>query len=277
MSSVPEIGPTSSPPEADDGKGARPTRRGVLRWLKWAAIAFAALAVWVLLLDRVIMPWYTRHGESVDLPGVVGMPVEKARQVLIAQGFRVVEDERRFDSTYPSGYVIEQNPGPHRPVKAGRRIHLVVSLGERTVKMPRLIELDETQARLTLKNLELRVGEVDGEFSYYYPENIVLDQSIPPGTEVEIGTAVDLTVSNGRVPTKFIVPFVEGKMLDRAKREIQKAGLTVGEIRYRDSDQFLPETVLRQSIPAGTEVKRGDTLNLEVSRLPAKRAGARKW
>jgi serine/threonine-protein kinase len=248
-----------------------------LRRLKWGAILGGALVVWILLLDQVIMPWYTRHGQAVEVPGVIGMPVEKARQLLVEQGFRVVEDERRFDSTYPSGYVVEQNPGPQRPVKEGRRIHLVVSLGERTVKVPRLIELDETQARLTLKNLQLRVGEIEGEFSYYYPENIVLDQSIPPGTEVEIGTAVDLTVSNGRIPSEFVVPFVEGKTLDRAKREIEKAGLTVGEIIYRDSDEFLPETVLRQSIPAGTVVSQGDTLNLEVSRITGKRVGLKEW
>lgn len=252
-------------------------RPRLLRRLKRAAVAMAIMAVVVLMMDQWIMPWYTRHGESVRVPSVVGMPVEKARELLTSQGFRVVEDERRFDSVFPSGHVIEQNPGPQRPVKSGRRIHLIVSRGERTVKVPRLVELDETQARLTLKNLQLRVGEIEGEFSYTYPENIVLDQSIPPGTEVEIGTAVDLTVSNGRIPSKFVVPFVEGKTLDRAKRDIKKAGLTVGQIIYRSSDQFLPETVLRQSIPAGTTVSRGDTLDLEVSRFVGKRIRIEEW
>ena len=239
-------------------------RRFALTAAKW----FVGFLVFYVLMDRLIMPAYTRHGQAISVPDVTNMTFEAAKEILESQDLRAIKAGECFDSHMPPGYVLFQEPSAGSQVKKGRRIYLTLSKGERTVTMPNLVGGSERDARFRITGLGLVLDSLDYEHSSYYPEGVVADQSIPPGTEVEVGTRVRLTVSLGPAPSRFIVPDVVGKSLDDARRAIKKAGLTVGKIVYQQSSDLLPETVIEQSIPAGQEVSAGDTLDLIVSQLP---------
>ncbi len=247
---------------------ARPQRGRVhIRWKRWL-IAFLALVAFYLLMDRVVMPAYTRHGQAIDVPDVTNMTFETARSVLEEHKLKAVKGGERFDSHVPPGYVLFQEPPAGSKVKTGRRIYLTLSKGERTIAMPNLVGGSERDAVFKLNSVGLAVDSVEYDYSSYYPDGVVADQSIPPGTEVAVGTKVRLTVSLGPMPSEFIVPNVVGKSLDEARKAIKKAGLTVGKIVYQESDELLPDTVIEQSLEPGTKVSAGDTLDLVVSKLP---------
>lgn len=221
----------------------------------------------VLLFDQVIMPWYTKHDEALAVPNVVAQPFETAKELLELQGLSVVKQGEKHDSNLPFGYVVDQNPRPNRLVKKGRRVYLTISVGEREVEVPDLRGMSETNAEETLKSAGLRVGERDYKYVIDELPKVVLEQSHPPKTFVKLNTAVDITVSLGEPVANVIAPSVLGKTLETARREIQKAGLTLGKISYRVNNDLLPNTVIEQSLEAGKNVAYGDTINVVVSSI----------
>lgn len=227
----------------------------------------AGFLVSALLMDQLVMPWYTRHGVAQEVPSVVGERFEVAKEILNSHGLEIVKQGETHNPNLPFGYVADQHPRANRQVKPGRRVYVTVSVGEREVEVPNLLGLSETNAVERLKSVRLRAGEREYEYIENEPANIVIDQTISPNTLVKAGTAIDFTVSLGAPVGNAKVPSILGKTLDVARREIRKSGLTVGEIEYKVSSEFLPNTVIWQSIPPGSEVARGDTLDLVVTAM----------
>lgn len=92
----------------------------------------------------------------------------------------------------------------------------------------------------------------------------VLKQSIPPGTEVPPGSTIRLTIAESPARAQSVVmPDVEGMMLQRARAVLREERLVVS-VRSRNS-QVEPETVLKQSIPPGTELPAGARVRLTVA------------
>ena len=241
---------------------------------KFAAIIFLILSVIYLLLDKLIMPAYTRHCQAIEVPDLTNLMYEDAKEVLDRLNLKIVEEAKKFDTSneFPIGVVMVQNPKPGFQVKKGRRIYVIISKGEPTIEMPQLMGRSERNAIFMIKNIDLQLGEVRYEHSDIFPhEGLVIDQSVPVAKEVKTGTIVDIVVSLGRFPDRFIVPDVVGRSLKDAKKIIIQAGLTVGEIQYQDEPDLLPETVIYQSLKAEEDVSQGDTLQLLVSKLPDKK------
>ena len=133
--------------------------------------------------------------------------------------------------------------------------------------MPRVIGDSEREAGFRLKQSGLQLGEVFYEYNDYYPSGVVSNQAVAPEEELPENTAVDITVSNGRLPTQFIVPDVVGKSLAAAKKSLRQAGLRVGHVEYEVRKNLIPETVIQQSIFGGEAVNQGEAINLIVSKL----------
>lgn len=240
------------------------TNRGVKLLVGLAAL-FLALA---LVLDWMVMPIYTKHGEAVEVPNVTSMRYEEAKRTLEADGFAIIQSDERFDEKYPIGYVVEQNPRPHARVKSGRRIYIVVSRGGRRVIMPQLVDRSQRDAELLLAKNNLGVGQLNYDYSSEQPEGVIIAQSVPANAEVGVGTAVNITISMGKEPSVFTVPFVEGRTFNDAVRLIRQSGLTVGQITYKVVENLLPETVISQSLEPDLVVEKGTKLDLELSILP---------
>lgn len=93
-------------------------------------------------------------------------------------------------------------------------------------------------------------------------ENIVADQSAAPGTKLERGTFVTITVS--RSMYEMTVPTVTGVPLTEAQDILSSAGLVVSEIETQPSEAA--NMIVIQQIPdAGTNANRGDAVKLIVS------------
>jgi len=227
--------------------------------------SFIMLVVAVILLDQFAMPWYTKHGKALAVPNVIAQRFEDAKELLELQGLDVVKAGEKNNPQLPFGYVVEQSPRPARLVKMGRRVYLTISSGEREFQMPNLVGLSETNARERLKSYSLLLEDIVYQYSPEEPRNVVMVQSEDPGTMVKVGAPIEITVSLGEPTENVIVPSLLAKTLDVAKRELQKAGLVTGKIRYKIDDEFIPNSVLYQSLDPGTEVAHGDTVDLWIS------------
>lgn len=242
------------------------------KWIRVSCYTLFGLVVFALLMDNLVMPLYTKHGQAIPVPEVTGLLYEDAKARIDSQGFQIIRSEERHDAQYPSGYVIEQIPRPGSLVKSGRRIYVIISRGERKFEVPELVDISERDAHLKLAKYGLVLGERRYEPSGYYPKGVVMHQSIASGVEVPSGTRIDITVSIGPAMEEVEVPLVEGRTLDDAKELLAREGLQIGEIMYRENDQLLPDTVLKQSISAGTRISRSEKIDLVVSTLPGRSA-----
>ena len=107
---------------------------------------------------------------------------------------------------------------------------MIVCGGEQLVEVPRLISKTLRDAKFTLEQRNLKIGDVVKKFSSEYPEDIVISQVIQPGSKVKKSTTIDLIVSNGIQTGNIIVPELVGKKLEDAKKIITDAKLKVGKL-----------------------------------------------
>jgi eukaryotic-like serine/threonine-protein kinase len=244
-----------------------------MSWFKigrFLLIVFLLMICLYVIFDQIIMPVYTRHGQEIIVPDLTNSFYEDARDILDQLGLQIIEESKKFDvnNVFPIGVVMTQTPKPNSKVKKGRRVYVIVSKGEPTIEMPDLVKKSERNATFLLNNKGLLLGEIFFEFSDVFPAGVVADQNIPPGTEIKPGMYVDLTISSGRFPDRFIVPDIVNRNFIDAKKIIFQSGLTLGAISFELRGDLLPETVITQSIQPNMEVSQGDTINLIVSKLP---------
>ena len=250
--------------------GRRKRGVSILQGFRWKYLLYllyagVGLVVLVLLLDKVIMPLYTKHGREYTMPDVVGRKLEDAQAILKAHHLRPIVDKKVFSTEYPAGTVISQNPIPGSIVKSGRRTYLAVSKGTKLVEVPNLIGGSERDAEIKLRQSGLVPGEKSYEFSSFYPKGVVIAQSVPVGDSIAFGDTVDFVISLGEIPENLTVPNLVGKSLQEAKQILLKMGLQVGMVTYQVNNDLLPETVIHQSVPPDSVVDVGTPIDLVVS------------
>jgi eukaryotic-like serine/threonine-protein kinase len=245
---------------------------------KAGAAFFAKYRIWIisipaillvyLFFDTIAMPLYTRQYQAIAVPDVTFKSFAEAEALLAKSGLRIVKDGEKFDETLPAGRIVFQSPDAFAMVKKGRRIYVTMSKGGRTFPMPKLTGQSERDARFILQANELSLGRVDYRRDPFLPDGVVCDQSISAGDTIGVRQRVDLTVSLGVEPTEYIVPDLVGKSIDDALMALRKAGLTAGNIQEQSTEELLPNTVVAQSLEAGKQVAKADTVHLVVSVLP---------
>jgi beta-lactam-binding protein with PASTA domain len=235
--------------------------------LKRVTIILLGFIVFALIVDNIVMPLVVRLGQSTTVPAVTGMTLAEAENFLQKNGFKVVLEGEKYDRRYPPGYVVSQNPPKGSEVKRGRRIYVMTSMGEKLVQVPDLRGRSERDAQFIVKSSQLILDHVSYEYSSYYLEGTVADQSIKEAKEVKVGTPISIIISLGLSPDRFLVPDVRGKDLEAAQTRIRKSGLTIGIITYQVEPDLLPNTVISQSIDPETEVGIGTSIDLIVSQI----------
>jgi len=244
-------------------------KSGIFQWLLAFIIVMVIFIAGVYTFDKILMPVYTRHGEEIEVPEVVEMNFVEADSLLRISGFHLVVEREQYDWNYPAGTIISQNPEAFAITKRGRRIYVTTSIGEKLSTMPNLVGKSARDASFTAQSAGLELpDECFGyEYSNYYPENVVMGQSIPPGTNLRKNTPIHVTVSLGNLPNEFKVPDVTGQSLELAKRVILTSGLEIGDIEYLPEPDLLPNTIISQEPEPDTKVDRNDPVHLVVSTL----------
>jgi len=116
---------------------------------------------------------YTRHGERIEVPQVVGHQEGDARYQLERLGLKALVVDSAYNKQKPAGCILEQTPAPGRKVKSGREIFLTINT-ERTPTMvlPDIADnssLREAQAKLSAMGFKLGPVEyVSGDADWVY-------------------------------------------------------------------------------------------------------------
>lgn len=237
----------------------------ILTILKRGAIVLVIAIAVFFVMDDIVMPRYVQQGETTYVPDVVGREEEAALRALEDAGLRPTVAEIRMDRNHPEGTVASQTPAAGSEVKYGRGVYLTISGGEAPATVPALRGRSLRDARLALERFSLRVGEITYEVSGQFPENTVMEQSIPSGTTMRSGTSVDLVVSQGPSADRIPVPNVIRKSYTEAERLILRAGFVIGNVTYQVNNEILPNTVIDQYPREGNFAARGEGIQLFVT------------
>lgn len=202
---------------------------------KFIILAIIVIGI-ILLFNNILMPLYVKQASLVQVPTVTGLTFLDAKKVLEESGLDVKQGDIKYDESKPIGIVLDQNPANGEQVKKGRRVYLTICGGEQLVEVPRLVGKTERDARFTLEQRNLKVGEIVKKFTIEQPEDVVVSQIIQPGSKVKKSTKIDLIISNGALLGDIFIPDVMGKKLNDAKKLIEEKKLKVGKVTYQPSD-----------------------------------------
>src|SRR5262245_5124216 len=133
--------------------------------------------------------------ESGAVPGVVGLPIGQAEQVLAKANFTPITKE--IQSFEPAGTVLTQSPGAGARMRLGSAVTLGVSNGRgEPITVPSVVGMPEAQAVHVLEEHGLRAGIDHAVVQDHSSEGVVIAQS-PIGNGrrvVDAGTVVTITI-----------------------------------------------------------------------------------
>lgn len=160
-----------------------------------------------------------RRGTAIDLtvaawptvPDVVGLRKDDALSELRSRGFEAKTSySRLLDGRRPQSpdTVFDQIPSAGHEAEPGTTVSLLLT----GVIVPELIGLDAKVAAVTLEKAGLKLGRTKTKYLASERAGTVIDQSMKPGTTVEPGLEVDVSVAAVTSP-RLLAP-QQGTILD---------------------------------------------------------------
>ncbi|MGA0208373.1 MAG: Stk1 family PASTA domain-containing Ser/Thr kinase [Candidatus Nanopelagicales bacterium] len=137
--------------------------------------------------------------EQATVPQLIGLTSLDAVRTALSDANLQLGEITEEDSNQPAGYVLAQDPAEGAQVAAGSPVAVVVSSG--LVEVPDVRDVSQAQALSDLAQAGFEVQVVEQE-STIEPPGIVLAQSPQPGTSLERGSVVTITVSISVEPTE---------------------------------------------------------------------------
>ena len=175
--------------------------------------------------------------ETVEIPTVVGMSVDAARQVLTVLRLAVGDETREASRTEDEGTVLNQHPPATTRVAIGSAVALVIAEPD-MVSVPAIVGLLRSEVDATLAAAGLVAGIVEQRFSLEQG-GIVLSQGQQEGRLLEFGTPLPFSVARDRItwaaPLGLFFLAVVGLVVRR-----RRAGSTKTPAR-RDATDVDPE------------------------------------
>ena len=218
-----------------------------------------------LLFDNILMPWYVQKGKTTQVPDVIGLSLEDAKQKVKEVSLDPKEAEYKNDKRYKIGTVILQNPIAESEVKRGRGVYLTISGGEELVEVPNLKGKSVREAAFNLEKYNLKLGNISYEPSDEIFANTIIRQEIAAGTKTRGGNLVNVTVSQGRSTDKQPVPDVSLKTSNEAEKILMDSGFRIGKTTYKTNSDILPNTILEQFPRAGELLQLGQSIDLIIA------------
>ena len=139
---------------------------------------------------------------KINVPNVVGMTEEEAKNTITAAGLKVGEVIEDYNDIIPKGSVISQNPTVGTLVDPDTAVNLVISKGPKSagqVAVPDVIGMTKEEASNAITSAGLKVGTVTEDYSDNKSDKgKVIKQQPTAETQVDPGTAVNLVISKGK-------------------------------------------------------------------------------
>ncbi|HOZ07047.1 MAG TPA: PASTA domain-containing protein [candidate division Zixibacteria bacterium] len=135
--------------------------------------------------------------KMITIPSLAGESVRQAMLDLETAGLKLGEIAWAFSDTLPERVVVFSYPAAGTEIPLGAPVNLMVNRGRASsfTYVPHVVGLTLAEAQKRIEDKNLRVGVVTYKKDDAYLPETVLEQSDPPGAELDIHTEIDLVVS----------------------------------------------------------------------------------
>ncbi|MBN1755729.1 PASTA domain-containing protein [bacterium] len=215
----------------------------------------------VMLFNYLIMPLFVGHKNTSEIPDVVGMEFSSAESLLRKLEFKVQIADEEYSVHFPAGYIVSQIPSAHSTAKRGRTLRVTLSLGGEMIPVPDLTGFSLRQAEIRLDRHDLKIGDVQYEYSGNILKDNVIYSQPAPGELLPPGSQVNLLVSLGKKSGHLQVPNFIGQPVEAVDEMAEKAGVKA-VVSYRKIPAVAPGTIYQQSYAPGSTVPRGTEVKL---------------
>ncbi|REK67154.1 MAG: Stk1 family PASTA domain-containing Ser/Thr kinase [Cohnella sp.] len=253
-----ETAARKEPEPKEEEEEEEPKRRWVMPTvLSVLSVVLIGILIWAIMTLRGQL-----SPDDVEVPTVVGYPLEQAQQMLENAGLEGRQVATEPSSDYDPGVVIKQNK-QDMAVKKGAVIELTVSSGPELVEMPKVEGESYDEAVEKLVGLGFDRDKIAKNETHDKSDpGTVIDQSPEEGTELNPETdTIELTVSLGE--ESFLMPNLIGMTLSEAKAAIMQKDLVLPKENIIYEPSYTTENKVFKQLPteqnemvtAGTEVK----------------------
>ncbi|MFF7868279.1 Stk1 family PASTA domain-containing Ser/Thr kinase [Streptomyces qaidamensis] len=194
---------------------------------------------------------------KVTVPDVTGLTYDKAAAQLDEKGFRVEQKTEESDRT--PGVVIKQDPDGDTEQEKGSTITLTVAKEAEKSTVPDVLgqTCDAAKQQMQASNLVGNCTEVETDDANQVGK--VIQTTPQAGTSVDPNSSVNIQIGKAKQKQQVAVPNLQNQTLRDAKKLIQDAGLTVGNIAGSQDDNAV---VVASNPTQGTQVEEGTAVNL---------------
>jgi beta-lactam-binding protein with PASTA domain len=202
------------------------------------------------------------HGREVTMPNLVGKNVSEANQLLRSGGL-VLRVADRVYSELPANVVVRQTPPAGLLMKVSQQAHVVLSLGQRQLTIPKLEGTTLRISRIEMLRAGLQIGEVSNIALPNEPADTVVMQNPKPG----MGAAtprVDVLVSEGDRDKAYVMPHLIGLNESDAQHRLDTATLK-RKVNYVSAPQWPHGAVIDQTPTSGARIPATAAVELTVA------------
>ena len=193
-------------------------------------------------------------GPKIKVPELNKMNVTEVTEWAIKNKLKL-EFINQYDGNVKKGKIISASAKKDDIVEQGSTIKVYISLGG--LKMPKFKDIDSFYKWADKYEIKYVVNH---EFSDTVPAGEVIKYSYKNGDTIKNGDAITVTISDGQKKT---VPNLDGLSKNAAISKLNEAGLNYNFV-YRNSTKS-KDTVIGQSISAGSEISAGATVTVTLS------------
>ncbi|HAX95242.1 MAG TPA: hypothetical protein DCY35_01765 [Prolixibacteraceae bacterium] len=202
------------------------------------ALAVAITAA-ILLIVLLALKFYTRHGESLPVPDLLGMTEEQFSVVLDKSNLEYVIVDSTYKEEVIAGGAIDQVPDAGMHVKRNRKVFITINaVAPELVSVPPLTDISMRQSLSQLESVGLLPGSITFKPSEFH--NLVLEAKfngsrVSTGELLPKGSMIDLVVGTGDSRGSVRLPNLRGLTLDLARTVLVDSLLSVGAVIYDES------------------------------------------
>jgi beta-lactam-binding protein with PASTA domain len=237
------------------------TLRERLEWLSRMTLLVFILAS-AAFLSAITAMRVAIHGREVTMPNLVGKKISEANQLLRSSGL-VLRVADRVYSELPANVVVRQTPTAGLLMKVSQQAHVVVSLGQRELTIPRLEGTTLRISRIEMLRAGLQIGEVSNISIANEPPDTVVVQNPKPGTGAAT-PRVDVLVSQGDRDKAYVMPHLVGLNETDAQHRLDLASLR-RKVNLVAAPQWPHGAVIDQTPAGGSRIAATSAVELTVA------------
>lgn len=172
----------------------------------------------LILIILKSLSWYTKHNDYIIVPDYRTLNFTEVQTNPEYSNYQFMVIDSVFEADKPKGSILSQDPFPGSKVKKNRMVYLTITsmVPEKTI-MPELRDLTLRQAQSMLESSGLKLGRLS--YIKSFDEDAVQNQFfkgrvITPGTEIDKGSLINLTVGMGAKAAEVMMDSVGGDSLN---------------------------------------------------------------